>query len=48
MKDPDQNGTETNSLEVRVNWDGLRRFLKFQGTIDEMRRLEVPRARKTG
>jgi hypothetical protein len=48
MKGPNQNGADASSLEVRVNWEGLRKFLKFQGTIEEMRRLEVPRSSKTG
>jgi hypothetical protein len=47
MKDTKQT-TEIGSLDVRINWDGLRRFLKFEGTVDEMRRLEVPRNRSTG
>lgn len=46
MKDTKQLPPDyTGSLEVRINWDGLRRFLKFEGSVDEMRRLEVPRHR---
>jgi hypothetical protein len=45
MKDTKQIPDDTGSLEVRINWDGLRRFLKFEGSVDEMRRLEVPRHR---
>jgi hypothetical protein len=48
VKDPKQNPTEHGSLEVRINWDGLRRFLKFEGSVDEMRRLEVPRHKTSG
>jgi hypothetical protein len=48
VKDPKQNPADTGSLEVRINWDGLRRFLKFEGSVDEMRRLEVPRHRTGG
>ena len=48
MKDHKQHPNETGSLEVRINWDGLRRFLKFEGSLDEMRRLEVPRHRTGG
>jgi hypothetical protein len=46
VKDTKQIPSDTgSSLEVRINWDGLRRFLKFEGSVDEMRRLEVPRHR---
>lgn len=48
MKDTKQIPIDAGSLEVRINWDGLRRFLKFEGSVDEMRRLEVPRHRTSG
>ena len=48
MKDTKQNSHDSGSLEVRINWDGLRRFLKFEGSVDELRRLEVPRGRTSG
>jgi hypothetical protein len=32
-----------NTAEVSVNWEGLRRFLGWQGSINELKRVELDR-----
>lgn len=31
------------TLIVEVNWEGLKRFLGWKGTIEDLKRLELPK-----
>lgn len=43
MSDDRSNKSSNGTGEVSVNWEGLKRFLGWQGSINELKRVELDR-----
>lgn len=44
MKDDDSNTKLPTTTVVTINWEGLKRFLNWQGSISELKKLELERS----
>ena len=39
----DRNKKDSSTAEVSVNWEGLKRFLGWEGSITELKRIQLDR-----
>lgn len=48
MSDDRSNKSSNGTSEVSVNWEGLKRFLGWQGSVDDLKRVELDRPATAG